>query len=92
MYAGEVVGCVVSTAKAEGLRNVPLLVVRRMEDGQPGELLVAADATGQAGRGDRVYLVGAREASRIFRRPLVPADASIVGFIDSYNRSIQQDQ
>ena len=89
MYAGEVVGCVVSTAKAEGLRNVPLLVVRRADR---QELLVAADATGQAGRGDRVYLVGAREASRIFRRPLVPADASIVGFIDSYNRSIQQDQ
>ena len=89
MYAGEVVGCVVSTAKAEGLRNVPLLVVRRADR---QELLVAADATGQAGRGDRVYLVGAREASRIFRRPLVPADASIVGFIDSYNRSIQQDE
>ena len=89
MYAGEVVGCVVSTAKAEGLRNVPLLVVRRADR---QELLVAADATGQAGPGDRVYLVGAREASRIFRRPLVPADASIVGFIDSYNRSIQQDQ
>ena len=89
MFAGEVVGCVVSTVKAEGLRNVPLLVVRRADR---QELLVAADATGQAGRGDRVYLVGAREASRIFRRPLVPADASIVGFIDSYNRSIQQDQ
>ena len=89
MYAGEVVGCVVSTAKAEGLRNVPLLVVRRADR---QELLVAADATGQAGRGDRVYLVGAREASRIFRRPLIPSDASIVGFIDSYNRSIQQDR
>ena len=89
MFAGEVVGCVVSTVKAEGLRNVPLLVVRRADR---QELLVAADATGQAGRGDRVYLVGAREASRIFRRPLVPADASVVGFIDSYNRSIQQDQ
>ena len=89
MFAGEVVGCVVSTVKAEGLRNVPLLVVRRADR---QELLVAADATGQAGRGDRVYLVGAREASRIFRRPLVPADASIVGFIDSYNRSIQQDE
>ena len=73
MFAGEVVGCVVSTVKAEGLRNVPLLVVRRADR---QELLVAADATGQAGPGDRVYLVGAREASRIFRRPLVPADAS----------------
>ena len=88
MFAGEVVGCVVSTVKAEGLRNVPLLVVRRADR---RELLVAADATGQAGPGDRVYLVGAREASRIFRRPLVPSDASIVGFIDSYNRSIQQE-
>ena len=34
MYVGEVVGCVVATAKAEGLRNVPLLVVQRMEDVQ----------------------------------------------------------
>ena len=92
MVTGEVVGCVVSTAKAEGLRNVPLLVVQLMEKGQRTQMIVAADATGQAGQGDFVYLLKAREASRIFRRELVPSDATIVGFIDSYNLSIQHDK
>ena len=91
MYTGEVVGCVVSTVKAEGLRNVPLLVVQLIEKGQRTKMIVAADSTGQAGQGDFVYLIGSKEASRIFRRELVPSDASIVGFIDSYNITIQNE-
>ena len=91
MVTGEVVGCVVSTVKEEGLRNVPLLVVQLIEKGQRTKMIVAADSTGQAGQGDFVYVIRAKEASRIFRRPLVPSDASIVGFIDSYNLSIQNE-
>ncbi len=83
MYRGVVVGCVVSTVKEEGLENVPLLLVRRTKNGRE-EVIVAADCTRQAGRGDHVYLMTSSEASLVFHR-LVPTDASIVGFIDSYH-------
>lgn len=85
MYTGEVVGTVVATAKCEGLQDIPLLVVRLVENGKKAGLVVAADSTRQAGRGDFVYLIGSKEAARMFRKPLVPVDAAIVGFIDEYN-------
>lgn len=85
MYTGEVVGCVVATVKEEGLANIPLLVVQLIEKGKKSKMIVAADATRQAGRGDFVYLIGSKEAGRMFRKKLTPADAAIVGFIDRYN-------
>ncbi len=91
MFVGRVTGCVVSTVKDEGLQNIPLLVVQVQERGREMETLVAADATGQAGQGDLVYLIDGKEAAKIFRRGLVAADASIVGFIDSYNRLLENE-
>ena len=85
MYIGEVVGCVVATVKEEGLDNIPLLVVQLIEKGKKTKMLVAADSTRQAGRGDFVYLIGSKEAGRMFRTKRTAADAAIVGFIDSYN-------
>lgn len=85
MYTGEVVGCVVATVKEVGLENIPLLVVQLIEKGKKTKMIVAADATRQAGRGDFVYLIGSKEAGRMFRKKLTPADAAIVGFIDTYN-------
>ena len=84
MYNGVVVGCVVATVKEEGLENIPLLVVQKIEKGKKAGMIVAADCTRQAGRGDHVYLIGSKEASRVFHKR-VPADAAIVGFIDTYN-------
>ena len=88
MYTGEVSGTVVSTVKAPGLEGVPLLVVRLIENGKKTKLIIAADSTRQAGIGDFVYLIGSKEASSIFRKPLVPVDAAIVGFIDHYNEEL----
>ncbi|MBQ2445815.1 MAG: ethanolamine utilization protein EutN [Oscillospiraceae bacterium] len=85
MYIGEVVGCVVATVKEEGLDNIPLLVVQLIEKGKKTKMIVAADSTRQAGRGDFVYLIGSKEAGRMFRTKRTAADAAIVGFIDSYN-------
>ena len=85
MYIGEVVGCVVATVKEEGLDNIPLLVVQLIEKGKKTKMIVAADSTRQAGRGDFVYLIGSKEAGRVFRTKRTAADAAIVGFIDSYN-------
>ena len=89
MYIGEVVGKVVSTVKEEGLDNVPLLVVHLIEKGKKTKMIVAADSTRQAGRGDFVYLIGSKEAGRVFRTSRTAADAAIVGFIDSYNLQLK---
>ncbi len=88
MYTGEVVGTVVSTIKEENLLNIPLLVVQLVENGKKTKMIVAADSTRQAGRGDFVYLIGSKEAARMFRKKLTPADAAIVGFIDSYREQL----
>ena len=85
MYIGEVVGCVVATVKEPNLKNIPLLVVQLIEKGKKTRMIVAADATRQAGRGDFVYMIGSKEAGRMFRTKRTPADSAIVGFIDSYN-------
>ncbi|MBQ6432250.1 MAG: ethanolamine utilization protein EutN [Oscillospiraceae bacterium] len=92
MYIGEVVGTVVATVKEPALEDIPLLVVRLIEKGKKTKMIVAADSTRQAGKGDFVYMIGSREAGRIFRRKLTPADSAIVGFIDSYNVEIQPEE
>ena len=88
MYTGIVVGKVISTVKEENLRNIPLLVVRKIENGKEKGLIVAADSTRMAGEGDFVYLIGSKEACRVFRKEYTPVDASIVGFIDSYREEL----
>ena len=67
------------------MENIPLLVVQLIEKGKKTRMIVAADATRQAGRGDFVYMIGSKEAGRMFRTKRTPADSAIVGFIDSYN-------
>ena len=88
MYAGVVAGSVVATVKDPALEGVPLPVVRKMENGKEGELIIAADQTRQAGIGDYIYLIGSKEAARIFRCGNIPVDAAIVGFIDTYNEEL----
>ncbi|WP_294547619.1 EutN/CcmL family microcompartment protein [uncultured Pseudoflavonifractor sp.] len=88
MYTGEVIGSVVATVKEEHLEGIPLLVVQVIENGKRTKKVIAADATRQAGHGDFVYLIGSKEAARMFRKKLTPADAAIVGFIDSYREEL----
>ena len=57
MYRGIVAGTVVATVKESHLEGVPLLVVRKIENGVEKGLIVAADHTRQAGYGDEVYLL-----------------------------------
>lgn len=84
MYVGRVTGRVVSTVKEGNLVGIPLLVVRKIENGEEKELIIAADSTRMAGYDDLVYLIGSKEAGRIFRKKYTPVDAAIVGFIDRY--------
>jgi len=86
MYVGKVVGSVVCTVKDENLKGVKLLVVQKIDNGKPKELIISADGTRQAGKGDFVYLIGSKEACLPFRElKMIPVDSSIVGFIDRIN-------
>jgi microcompartment protein CcmK/EutM len=85
MLTAMVEGTVVATVKDPRLLGIKLLVVRMMEDGKPGKLAVAADQTRQAGNGDFVTCVPAKEAALIFDAPQPPCDLAITGFIDEYN-------
>ena len=86
MYTGKVVGSLVSTVKDEGLKGIKLLVVEKYENGKPAGLIVSADGTRQAGKGDFVYLIGSKEATLPFLEcKLIPVDSSIIGFIDRIN-------
>ncbi|HBU12344.1 MAG TPA: ethanolamine utilization protein EutN [Clostridiales bacterium] len=86
MYVGRVEGNVVSTVKNERLEGIKLLVVRLMENGADKGLVIAGDATRQAGAGDVVYMIGRKEAALMFQqKPAPPVDVAIVGFVDTYN-------
>ncbi|MDR1954093.1 MAG: EutN/CcmL family microcompartment protein [Clostridiales Family XIII bacterium] len=85
MYTGKVVGNVVATVKDASIEGIPLLLVQKIENGVPKGIIVAADSTRQAGKDDFVYLIGSKEAARMFRKGNTPVDAAIVGFIDDYN-------
>ena len=82
-------GQVVSTVKVRQLAGIKLLVVQMIRNGVPAGCTVAADATRQAGVGDDVFIMDSKEAGMLFRNGMMPVDASICGFIDQYNESIQ---
>ena len=86
MLLARVVGTVVATRKDDGLTGIKLLVVQPLEtDGKPsGKPLVAVDSVG-AGAGEDVFYVKGREASFPFLPQEVPADAAIVGIVDSWD-------
>lgn len=89
MVTGNVVGTVVSTVKDRYLLGIKLLIVRRIVNGRPGDLVVCADATRQAGIGSFVYMIGSKEAALPFTdREMTPVDLSIVGFIDRYDEEL----
>lgn len=88
MFQARVIGTVVCTVKYEGLDGVKLLLVAPLgNDGQPKDTapIVACDAA-QAGPGDHVFCVSAREASHALAETFVPVDAAIVGIVDAYDR------
>jgi ethanolamine utilization protein EutN len=88
VYTGKVTGTVVATVKEGHAANIPFLTVKLVENGKEAATIVAADSTRQAGPGDFVYLIGSKEAAKMFRRDLCPVDAAIVGFIDTYNEEL----
>lgn len=83
MNIGRVVGTVVCTAKTKSLDGIKLLVVRQIVNGEEKGLVIAADATRQAGQDDVIYMIGRKEAALILdlAEP-PPSDLTITGIID----------
>ncbi|MEO5741728.1 MAG: EutN/CcmL family microcompartment protein [Vicinamibacterales bacterium] len=86
MQLGKVVGTVVLTMKNAALDGVTLLLVQPMSSAREpvGRVIVAADSMG-AGVGEDVFFVRGKEASFPFHPTEVPADAGIVGIVDSWH-------
>jgi len=84
MQLGRVVGCVWATAKDANLEGHRLLVVQPLAADlrDTGKQLVCTDWTG-AGAGEMIYWVRGKEASIAFLPDQPPADATIVGIVDS---------
>ena len=90
MFLARVIGTVVATVKYEGLEGVKLLLVEALDTNgrpKPGPPIVACDSA-QAGVGDHVYCVSAREASHATPIRFVPVDAAIVGIVDRVDREV----
>ena len=86
MQIARVIGDVVITRKDPNLIGVTLLVLQPLApDGSAvGRTLVAVDSMG-AGVGETVFFVRGKEASFPFYPVEVPADAGVVGIVDSYD-------
>ena len=84
MLLGKIVGTAVATIKTPELTGVKLLVVQLLNKNlEPiGNLQVAADAT-QAGYGDIVFMVRAREAAMALENSFVPVDLAAIGVVDT---------
>lgn len=84
MDLARVIGRVVCTMKNADLQGVTLLLVQPVDPRgrDTGRPLVAVDSVG-AGAGETVFFVTGREASFAFLPRHVPADATVVGIVDS---------
>ena len=83
MNIGRVEGSVVCSVKTPTLDGVKLLIVRQIVNGQDKGLVIAADATRQAGNGDVVYMIGRKEAALMLdTADPPPSDLTIAGIID----------
>jgi microcompartment protein CcmK/EutM len=86
MQLGRIVGTLVLNNKNAALDGVTLLLVQPMSSAREpvGRVIVAADSVG-AGIGQEVFFVRGKEASFPFYPIEVPADAGIVGIVDSWH-------
>lgn len=85
MHFARVVGTVVCTEKVRSWRGQRLLLVQPTDSaGTPtnARVIAAVDLV-SAGRGQLVFYVRGREAATALADPENPADAAIVGLVDS---------
>ena len=86
MQLARVIGDVVSTVKDSNLSGIKLLVLQPISAAgeASGRTLVALDSVG-AGVGENVFFVRGREAAFPFYPGEPPADATVIGIVDSWH-------
>lgn len=86
MQLARVIGEVVSTVKDHNLHGITLLVLQPISAAgdASGRTLVALDSVG-AGVGEHVFFVRGREAAFPFYPGEPPADAAVIGIVDSWH-------
>lgn len=86
MLLGKVMGTLVSTQKDEKLRGLKFYLVEKLDlQGAPtGTFVVAADSVG-AGVGEVVVYVSGSSARYTSATEGKPADATIIGIVDSWD-------
>jgi len=83
MKIGRVIGSIHSTKKYPALKGYKLLIVQPVKSNMilNGTPIVCVD-TVDAGRGEIVYYVEARDAALPLKEPLTPSDATITGIVE----------
>jgi ethanolamine utilization protein EutN len=89
MLLGRIIGNVVCTMKDPALIGQKLLIVQPLDrkGRDKGRPIVALDAVG-AGAGETIYWCRGKEASFPFLPSELPAEATIVGIVDSVNSPV----
>lgn len=84
MKLARVVGTLVASQCYEGLDGIKFLAVQPLDQHlkAKGGVQIAADATGQAGVDEVVFVVGSREAAQAMPELFVPVDLAITGIVD----------
>ena len=84
MHLGRIIGNVVCTMKDPALVGQKLLIVQPLDRNgrDKGRPVIALDVVG-AGSGETIYWCRGKESSFPFLPDEVPADATIVGVVDS---------
>ena len=88
MQLARVIGTVVATTKDQALNGLKILLIQPLTDElkNSGGPIAAIDAV-QAGPGDLVHWVTAREAALALPNPDVAVDAAITGIVDHVDSS-----
>jgi len=89
MQLARVIGTVVATQKDPGLKGYKILMIQPLADElkPSGSPIAAIDAV-QAGPGELVHWVTAREAALVMDDSFAPVDAAITGIVDQVNQEI----
>jgi ethanolamine utilization protein EutN len=86
MQLAKVIGTVVATRKDEALAGLKIMMIQPLTDAlKSSGIPIAAIDTVQAGFGDLVHWVTAREAALALPDSFVAVDAAITGIVDQVN-------
>lgn len=82
MVTAKLIGNIWATRKSDLLNGFKLMLAEIIGGTQAGERIVVIDTVG-GGIGDRVIIVIGSAARRMLNNDDIPADAAVVGIIDS---------